>query len=44
LFFPSSGGRPGGEEGVLAGVAVRGGVAAGSALLREAEDWQICGV
>jgi len=43
LFFPSSG-----DEGVLevgaAGVAVRGGVAAGSALLREAEDWQICGV
>ena len=37
------------EEGVLevgdAGVVVRGGgVAAGSALLREAEDWQICGV
>jgi len=37
------------EEGVLEveamGVAVRGGgVVAGSALLREAEDWQICGV
>jgi hypothetical protein len=37
------------EEGVLevgaAGVAVRGGgVATRSALLREAKDWQICGV